>query len=449
MDRTLMAGAGKMNITPPFGCEMSGFVARQGNSVGIHDELWARALVIDDGRRKIALVTADLIGIDRSLLAKVREALTQWTDIEPEALILSATHTHSGPAVLSEAFLGVPEPQYLDSLARNIAGAVAAANQSLEPVRLALGSSECRAVGKNRRKDERLIDPQVLTVRFDSKAGLRALLVNYACHPVVLGPDNRRISGDYPSELVTSLERIYPGTQIMFVNGAAGDINVGHKTEDSIKGLSDPKRTFGEAVRMGKLVAAAAIQAVETALPVEASAIGFRSRRINLPLEPLPSGDAYRDNAARLRQLSGDLRRQGANYGEIQQATLWGKWAERMAAYTEHGALAPEASAEIAALKLGEIELITLPGEFFHEFGLNIKEARAPRKVVILGYSNGALGYVAPRYVYKEGGYEVVDSYRYYGLPARIAEGDGEKVVATLLQMLEGLAEEPQVKEEI
>jgi neutral ceramidase len=440
MDQVVKAGTGRIMITPPFGCEMSGFVARQRNCLGIHDPLWARAMVIADGRQKIALVTTDLIGIDRHLLAKVRREMTLLTDISPDALILGATHTHSGPAVLSDAFLGVPDPKYLDILAKNIAGAIYSANQSLEPVQLALGLSECRTVGKNRLKDERLIDPQVLAVRFDSANGLKALLVNYACHPVVLGPDNILISADYPSYLVATLERIYPETQIMFFNGATGDINVGHKTEDSIKGLPNTKRTFSEAARIGKLLAGAALTAIETATPLEATDIRFRSRCITLPLESLPSAEAYRTNASQLKQLSIALEQKRASYGEIKQAALWSEWAERMAGLVERGALIPAVTTEIVAMMIGETEFISFPGEFFHEFGLSIKEARFPHKVFILGYCNGGIGYVAPSYVYEEGGYEVEDSYRYYGLPTRLVKGDGEKVVEELLQMLQGLA---------
>jgi neutral ceramidase len=438
MDQIVMAGTGKMIITPPFGCEMSGFVARQGNCLGVHDQLWARAIVIADGRQKIVLVTADLIGIDHHILAKVRREMTLLTDISPEALILGATHTHSGPAVLSDAFLGVPDPKYLDILAQNIAGAIYAANQSLEPVQLSLGLSECRTVGKNRLKDERQIDPQVLAVRFDSANGLKALLVNYACHPVVLGPDNHLISGDYPFCLVETLERIYPKTQIMFFNGATGDINVGHKTEDSIKGLPNPKRTFSEAGRIGKLLAGEALKAIETAIPLEATNIRYRTRQITLPLEPLPSIEAYRTNASQLKQLSIALERKGASYGEIKQAALWSDWAERMAALAGDGTLTSAITTEIVALTLGKMDFISFPGEFFHEFGLDIKQARSPREVFILGYCNGGIGYVAPSYVYEQGGYEVEDSYCYYGLPARLVKGDGEKVVEELLQMLQG-----------
>lgn len=435
MDTVLMAGTGKITITPPFGCEMSGFVARKGKCRGVHDDLYARSLVLSDGRRKVALVSTDLIGIDYHILDEVRREMAKLTDIPPESLILGATHTHSGPAVLTEALLGTPDPNYLSILVKNIAGAIYLANQSLEPVQAAVGFGECRSVAKNRLKAPGLIDPQVTVVRFNGANGVKALLVNYACHPVVLGPDNLLISADYPFYLTETLERIYSGAQVMFFNGATGDLNVGHKTEDSIKGTSNTKRTFTEADRIGKLLAGEALKAAETAIPMEKTDLILNSRSIKLPLDKILSPDEYRKEIFRWKELSAELQKDQASFGEINQAEQWSYWAERMTTMAGKG-LPVEVTTEIATLLIGEMELITLPGEFFHEFGLKIKEVRAPHQVLVMGYCNGDIGYVAPSSYYEEDSYEVANSFRYYGLPARLAKGDGEKIVEELLVML-------------
>ena len=104
MSEQLLAGTGKLMITPTFGAELSGFVARKEKCRGVHDPLYARALVLTDGKKKIALVAADLIGVDAGLLAKVRAKVCLLTDLEPSAVLVSATHTHSGPATLAKAF---------------------------------------------------------------------------------------------------------------------------------------------------------------------------------------------------------------------------------------------------------------------------------------------------------------------------------------------------------
>ena len=226
-ENTCLLGAGSLPIDPPFGLEMSGFIARQAGCRGIHDSLRARALVLVDRDTKLALLSADLIGIDADLLAEVRALVGQWTDIPPGRVIISATHTHSGPAVLRRAYLGKVDSSYLAGLARNLAGAVHLANQALDPVRVYAGQGECRTVGRNRRRPGGPTDPEVLVLRFAGPAGTKALLVNYACHPVVLGPGNLLLSADYPAYLRGVLERVYPGAQVAFINGRSEERRVG------------------------------------------------------------------------------------------------------------------------------------------------------------------------------------------------------------------------------
>ena len=437
MSEQLLAGTGKLMITPTFGAELSGFVARKEKCRGVHDPLYARALVLTDGKKKIALVAADLIGVDAGLLAKVRAKVCLLTDLEPSAVLVSATHTHSGPATLAKAFLGRVDPDYLEGLADNLAGAVYLANQNLEPVRVFLGEGVCRSVGKNRRKKEGPTDPQVLVLRLQGTKGPKALLVNYACHPVVLGPDNLLVTADYPYYLIRTLEQLYPGTEVIFFNGAAGDINTGHETAESIQGKSDPRRTFQEAERLGRILAGVVLAASENAVMQRSSPLRYRAEETSLPLEESGTAGFYREEAEKWQKLAVKLKRKGAAFGEYRQAEVWAEWARTMAELREAGKLEPAVKVELAAFALGEIEFTTLPGEFFHEFALMIKRARAPRPVFVLGYTNHNIGYVAPAAFYDKGGYEINEAYRYYGLPSRFPRGTGEKIVQVLLAMLE------------
>jgi neutral ceramidase len=183
MQEQLLVGVGQIAINPPFGAEMSGFIAREGKSEGVHDPIWAKALVISDRQEKFALVIADLVGIDAEIIETVRLQTARITDITPDRVIVGATHTHSGPAVLSHGYLGLVDPTYQANLVQNLAGAVYLANQNLEPVDFWVGEGDCCTVGKNRRKPGGSTDPQLLVLRFEGAAGTKALVVNYACHP--------------------------------------------------------------------------------------------------------------------------------------------------------------------------------------------------------------------------------------------------------------------------
>lgn len=441
MKEQLEAGAAQLMIDPPFDSEMSGFAARQGKSQGVHDHLWGKALVITDHHEKVALLIADLVGLDAEIIAAVRKQTAAATGIEPEKVIVGATHTHSGPAVFQGGYLGRVDPAYRNHLIRNLAGAVCLANQNLEPVDLWVGESECRAVGKNRRKPGGSTDPQLLVTRWEGPAGTKALVVNYACHPVVLGPDNLLISADYPYYLRNTLELLYPGAMVMFVNGATGDINTGHSAHASINGAPAPqsKRTFAEARRLGRILAGQALAASENAVKQERWQIKFRRELVDLPLEPIPSAAAYQAMMADWGRKAEELERNQGAFGLVQTARTMRRWAEEMKNRAGSGKIAARLTTEIAALTLGDLELATLPGEFFHELGLQLKTSRLPRKVMLLGYTNGDVGYVANAPAYDEGGYEVDESYPFYGLPARLARGSGEQIVEALQRALRSI----------
>jgi neutral ceramidase len=431
---------GQTAITPPLNTEMSGFIARKGKSLSVHDPLWAKALVIFDGRIKIALVIADLIGIDAEIITAVRTRIGPSSGILPENVIIGATHTHSGPATLSRAYLGRVDPAYREALIQDLAKAVCLAAQNLETVELWVGESNCSEVGKNRRKPGGTTDPQVLTACFENATGVKALIVNYACHPVVLGPANLEISADYPFYLREALQPVYPGAQIFFINGACGDINTGHSAQASVNGTSvQSKRTFAEAERLGKILAEQALIALKNAVKQIGLPVRIHRKTLELALEPLPSVSQYEAFIAFWDKRRRELEQSGGSYGDIQTARTMSLWAERMRDLRQSGNLPATLFVEVAAFTIGALEFAAFPGEFLHALGLKLKNARSPRKVMILGYSNGNLGYVADASAYDEGGYEVNESYPFYGLPAKLARGSGERVVEALQNILAGL----------
>jgi neutral ceramidase len=433
----LQVGVGQTDITPPIETEMSGFIAREGKSRGVHDPLWAKALVISDGHIKLAIVIADLIGVDAEIIKAVRTQIGPSTAILPENVIVGATHTHSGPVSLSRGYLGRVDPAYRETLSQNMVKAIVLADQNLGPVELWVGESNCPEVGKNRRKPGGTTDPQVLTVCFENAAGVKAVLVNYACHPVVLGPANLEISADYPFYLREALEGFYPGAQIFFINGACGDINTGHSARASIDGTSvRSERTFAEAERLGKILAEYALMALKNAVKQAGRSIKIGRKVLDIVLEPLPSVSRYEDYIAFWDKRRRELEQTGGSFGEIQTARTMSLWAEQMRDLRRAGNLAAAIPVEIAAFSVGALEFAAFPGEFLHQLGLKLKKARAPKQVMVMGYSNGNLGYVADAPAYNEGGYEVEESYPFYGLPSKLARGGGERIVEALQDIL-------------
>jgi hypothetical protein len=241
----LEAGLAKVDITPSSFGPMYGYANRKcGPANGTHDPLFARVLVLAAGDSRMAIVTLDLGSIVSQTLEKDVAA-----KLGIPVLLLAASHTHSGPSFLPsrEKAPGITplsfEPSaYQTELEKKVFGAVQQAASSMFPARLGVGHGSLQT-GYNRlvlRDDGRAralfdnleripygpLDPDFTLVRVEDMNGAaKALLVHYACHAVVLGPTSCKWSADWPGAMVSKVEAAMPGTQCMFVQGGAGDIN--------------------------------------------------------------------------------------------------------------------------------------------------------------------------------------------------------------------------------
>ena len=230
------AGVARVDITPPIGHEMGGYAARQHGSTGLHDPLYATVLVIETVDNSIALVTCDL----RSFVStRVGELAKQKFNIRNT--LIDVSHDHSGPLTweLHSPWYAEAEDKMVEAIGR--------AKAAEFPATLEVSAGKVY-IGHNRRKiidgkgfmwwrdAEKLpshpVDPTVNVLQVKDAAGkIRAVLVNYACHPSVLGPDNYEYSADYPGAMKRYVESQIPGATALFVQGGAGDINPYHDKE--------------------------------------------------------------------------------------------------------------------------------------------------------------------------------------------------------------------------
>lgn len=268
----LLAGVARVEITPASSMPMYGYANRKcGQADGTHDPLLAKVLVLDGGGSRVALVTTDLGSLVSETL---RRDVAAKLDIP--VLLLSASHTHSAPSFLpfgSAPASGDQARAYLAELEGKIFDAIAAASRSMFPARLGVGRGSLQ-LGYNRllvREDGRAravfdnldrvpygpVDPEVVLLRVEDASGRpRALLVHYAAHAVVLGSTSCKYSADYPGVVQSAVEQALEGTQVMFVQGGAGDINPlfqgrsGRETED-----------FAQMDKIGQLLAAEVLRA--------------------------------------------------------------------------------------------------------------------------------------------------------------------------------------------
>ena len=401
----LKAGVGRAEVTPPVGGRMYGYGARGDNvSTGVHDPLMAKALVLDDGATRLALVTLDLGSFPEANTAAVKAGVQGTAGIEH--VLLVASHSHS-TGVFDDAFPNAEEP-YPRRVELRIIGAVEQAARSLQPARLGVGWGEARE-GHNRRfvlpngqatmlwaNRQRVstnpVDYRVGVLRVENlEAEPIALVVNFQCHPVVLGPENLEISADYPGAMMRVVEAELGG-QCMFMQGAAGDINPYWDKTPPNEGAFDRMERMGRALAEEVIRVARAIEDVDA------------DPRLSVRTQIIPLAHRWdlKDPAiqASIREL----------YGE-----------RRLRMYLER--YNRDLRAEINTVLIGpEIALATFPGEFFVEHGLALRAQSLFKHTFFAGYCNGMLGYFPTIKACTEGGYGAAE--------ATIVEvGAGEKLV--------------------
>ncbi|MEX0749432.1 MAG: neutral/alkaline non-lysosomal ceramidase N-terminal domain-containing protein, partial [Dehalococcoidia bacterium] len=275
---TFRAGAAEVVITPPVGTFLDGYSARSTGSVGVHDDLHARAIAFDDGTTQAAIVGCDLIGIDRRLARAVRQIVHEAIGIPREHIMVSATHTHAGPAGLRADM----NAELTDITTRLIAGAIISAHAKLRPAVVKAGRGSVDSVSQNRRHPDWPIEDALHMLLFDSpdpRGGVIASIVNFACHATVMFSSNMEISADYPGYAAATVKKVLGDAPVVFLNGACGDVNP-----------SWIEQRFEEAERVGSIVGAEAARRLQELRPLGLQQKTWNIRWDELTDKPVTSG---------------------------------------------------------------------------------------------------------------------------------------------------------------
>jgi neutral ceramidase len=436
------AGLGRASITPPLTAPHAGWGAQTHVLPdGVETDLWATALVVDDGAQRAVVVDLDLVIISRAESEAIRAAAGEAAGVPPGLVRVGVTHNHAGPPPSAWNWAGQGQAaleRYYALLPELAAGAVRQGVSNLRPARLAVGSGESR-VAVNRREvapDGRVatgvnpsgpIDPTVFVLRIDGADETPlAAIVGYTMHPTTLGPTNRLISADWPGHLKRTVERI-TGATCLFVQGATGDVGPGPDgfTDDArvVRRLgaaigSEAGRVYHElrlppirhrhervwesGAPLGKWIA----EPLDEPDPV----VRVLTRPIDLPLIQQPPLDATEARLAEAQRHLDALKAAGAPAADVERATFATKRANmtlsRVRAFGGRTAF----PVELHLLQIGPAILVGVEGEPFVEIGREIK-ARSPfRWTWFGGYTGGWAGYVPTPEAYSVGGYEVETS---------------------------------------
>ena len=412
----LTAGFSKVCISPSVGAPLAGFAAREGVSEGIHDDLFARAIVLANKASVIALVSVDLLALPGDFIKRVREKIHQATGISADSVMVASTHTHAGPVTITTFFNPdeTVDASYMDSLEHRIEQAVATAWANRFSAKVGVGVGRVAGVGVNRRSpDQRPVDEEVGIIKIDDATGrTRAVVFNYSCHPTVLGPNNLLVTGDFPNFSIEHIEKnIGPDGFAMFVNGTQGNISMGHSSELSAIGVITPGRTFQRAAELGHLLADAVLAELPSVVTEGSRPIASISMPVDLPLKKFPSVE---ETSKSLREADEQLKSLSAN-GAAPEQLMTAKTQRLYASITDFYAretrTLPDGNLpiELQGIRIGDTVFVAVPGEVFVEIGLKVKQD-TPHRVFIVGIANGYIGYLPTREAHTVGGYEVVSS---------------------------------------
>ncbi|MBI3911312.1 MAG: neutral/alkaline non-lysosomal ceramidase N-terminal domain-containing protein [Armatimonadetes bacterium] len=398
----MLAGFSRVDITPPMCIPYLSYVPRQTPFEGVHDPLHARALVLAEGDARLVIISADslgysndVLGPDRHFTEEVRARVARRTGISPECVMLATNHVHSTPQTTNVAHLldFAEAGPWLETLMEQLASAAVRAHHALRPAELRAGLGAAPGIAHNRRCAIAASAPvdDALAGLLVQGEGWRGCLINFTCHPVTVQV-NPLVSADYPGAACAVVERVLGAEACVFLQGACGDLNPIRDTSD----FEDVER-YGLMLGGQALYLMACLSALEPLAPV----LRARSRSVELPpYEYPPEEQPFADEVAKQEEALA----KAATREEYARAYGALRVARDRLQMIRRGPV--PVLAEVQALRIGDVGIVSVPGELFCALGLEIKRRSPAPLTMVSAYTNGYEGYFPTAAAYEEGGYE-------------------------------------------
>ncbi|MBI5769223.1 MAG: neutral/alkaline non-lysosomal ceramidase N-terminal domain-containing protein [Verrucomicrobia bacterium] len=433
----LQAGAATVDITPRASVFLYGYPHVPRHSAGVHDPLECAALYLRSGADAALFLANDLIFLTKELVAEARRRIAAATGLAEGAIMLTCTHTHSGPVMskhlsnASDPVVPPVDPAYLGWLVERLTEAAVAAVKAAVPAEIGLTTVRAEGVGSNRHDPAGPTDAQVpvLVARARADRAPVGCMIVYGMHPTVLHEDSKLISADFPffTRQFLRAHGLPAKCPVLFHQGASGNQSPRHMTRAN---------TFAEARRLGELLG----QTIAAAMPAMAfrESVEVRCRQCHLDPEPrvFPAVAAADEAVEKVRARFERLKREGAPRTEVRTAECDVFGAEETAELARaavDGRLAEAVAgcvpAEIQLIAVGPWKFVGWPGEFFVEYALELKR-RSPDTFLIT-LANGELqGYVVTAEAAARGVYESTN--------ALFAPANGGRFIEATLALLAG-----------
>lgn len=357
----LQAGSAVVDITPRTPCYLSGYASRDHAHEDVHDPISLRALYARGASGDGVLISADIIWFYEEIIERITPVLERELGVLPANVLFCGTHTHSAPVVGGEHV----NREWISVLEKQAVAAAAIAKTRLQEVTVKTGRGRCE-IGINRREQKPSgevvlghnpdgpIDREVVVAGLDGADGKPvARICNFACHGVVLGPRNYRLSGDWPGTAASQIESDLDGAAYLFLNGGSGNVN----------SRIGPQDSFDPVIEL-------------------ASEFASEFQRVCENLDPLPEDDTV-GGAELTVHLPRKLKAVEEGQGKRRPIRLRG-------------------------LRIGPLRMVEYPGEMFSETAMGVKETSPHALTMVSSYTGGGHGgYVPVAEAYETGGYEI------------------------------------------
>ncbi len=409
-------GMGVAEITPAEGEGICGYIAREQTSLGSREPLLVTAFAARSGSDAVAVLSADVLAADQAFADALRETLGASCGLGASAIAFASTHTHSAPALRGFRHMGRASEAYRGSVLAASRAALEKALGDLREAALSVGRADVHGVSHNRRSSDEPLDKECIALRADRQDGSVRWLVQWQCHAVCYGADNRLTGPDFVGPLRRSLLADEADSGALYLNGCFGDVNPVGRAEEGA-------RVTGEAV-------AETVRSMKRT-PLGGDEVGGSLRRIALPLRremTVADAEAHLAECSRAAEDAPE-----GDDGRGARAML--DWAEELLRRVRAKDLPPDPVVDVQTIRIGDAVLCFLPCEPMGQLGLDLK-ARSPWPVTMpVGCANGVAGYLGPRESFGRPGYELDVASRYYDL-LPFEPGCGEMVTETVLAML-------------
>ncbi len=363
--KTMYAGAAKIIITPTTPIPMSGYGGRKGPFKGVHDDLYARVVVFSDGVNKAAVISAELVGLSNSFWDEITTKIEKETGIKKDYILLSSIHTHSGPVTTVYGEDNSPAVlAFVEDLKNNILTATREAVKNMVPASIGAGKGECKMNVNRRAMDGKgnislgvnpyaPCDHEVGVIRVDDKSGNPiALLMNWPCHAVVLGPRNYLLTSDWPGAASKDAETDLGGKAVApVIVGASGDINPVYGPHIDFE--DNNSYAFGKDA-IGEDLANVSMEVMKNIKTSSVGSISAVQRVVSLP--------------AKERDASRGLQPERKDDNTLK--------------------------IRLSALKIGNVVLTGVSGEVFNQISVKMRNQSPYTNTFMISHCNGSSGYL-------------------------------------------------------